>query len=147
MIKTFRGKLADGEQQQIRLSTNTGLTGYKINKLEIIPVLPSTGGAKECTVQIFSIKRSGSISTSVTTVDFTDPTLLGVATWIGSDNPIYTQHQQVIFEDKKFNQDIFITHTDTDGSAEINYYIELEKVNLNLDEATVATLKDMRGRE
>jgi hypothetical protein len=29
----------------------------------------------------------------------------------------------------------------------MNYYIELEKVKLDLNEATVATLKDMRGRE
>jgi len=68
-----------------------------------------------------------------------------VATWVGSDNPIYTQHQQVIFDHVKFNQDIYITHTNTDGDAEMNYYLELEKVKLTLDEATVATLKDMRG--
>ena len=147
MIKTFRGKLADAAQQTIRLSTNNGLTGYKIHKLQIIPVNPSTSGAKESTVQIFATKRSGAISATITTVDFTDPTLMAVATWIGSDNPIYQNHQQVIFEDKIINQDLFITHTNTDGSGDINYYLELEQVKLDLNEATVATLKDMRGRE
>jgi hypothetical protein len=29
----------------------------------------------------------------------------------------------------------------------MNYYLELEQVKLDLNEATVATLKDMRGRE
>ena len=44
-----------------------------------------------------------------------------------------------------FNQDIYITCYSTDNK--INYYIELEQVPLSKDEATVATLKDMRGRE
>ena len=35
MIKSFRGQLADEEQDTIRLSTKNGLTGYKINKFQI----------------------------------------------------------------------------------------------------------------
>ena len=80
-MKTFRGKLADGTQETIRLSTNDGLTGYKIHKLQIIPVNPSTAGAKESTVQIFTTKRSGTPSATITTVDFTDPTLIADRDW------------------------------------------------------------------
>jgi len=142
--KSFRGKLTDGEQELIRLGTNQGLIGYKVKKFAIIPALPTTGGAKEATVQVFTTERD-TVSTTTATINFDDPTLLAVATWVGSDNPIYTQHQQVIFDHVKFNQDIYITHTNTDGAAEMNYYLELEKVKLDLGEATVATLKDMRG--
>ena len=44
-----------------------------------------------------------------------------------------------------FNQDIYITHVDSDASAPINYYIELEQIKLDLNENTVATLKDIRN--
>ena len=33
-VKSFKGKLADGEEKKIRLSTNKGLTGYKIKKFD-----------------------------------------------------------------------------------------------------------------
>ncbi len=147
MNKTFRGRLADGAQEQIRLSTNNGLTGYQVVKLQLIPQIPTTGGDKEMIVQLFTTKRPGVISTSAANIDFTDPTLLAVATWSGSDDPRYQNHQQVIFDSTKFNQDIYITHTNTDGLGDVNFYLELKKVTLDLNEATVATLKDMRGRE
>ena len=54
----------------------------------------------------------------------------------------------VIFDNEKFNQDIFVTNVDVVGnSAPINYYIELEQIKLSLDENTVATLKDIRNIE
>jgi hypothetical protein len=43
-----------------------------------------------------------------------------------------------------FNQDIFITLGSQSG-ASCNYYIELEQVKLDLNENTVATLKDIRN--
>ena len=39
-IKTFRGMLKDPEQQRIKLSTNNGLTGYKIRKLQLFSIQP-----------------------------------------------------------------------------------------------------------
>ena len=46
-----------------------------------------------------------------------------------------------------FNQDIFLTSS-INGSAglEMNYYLELEQVKLDLNQNTVATLKDIRNR-
>ena len=52
-----------------------------------------------------------------------------------------------MFDNVTFNQDIYVTHTDTNSAIPINYYIELEQRKIDLNEATVATLKDMRGRE
>ena len=41
-----------------------------------------------------------------------------------------------------FNQDIYVTNY---GSGAMNYYIELEQIKLDLNENTVATLKDIRN--
>ena len=54
MIKSFRGKLADGGQDRIRLSTNDGLTGYKITKFELLPAEVAVGGGEHtCRVSKF----------------------------------------------------------------------------------------------
>lgn len=141
MIKSFRGKLADGEEQTIRLSTKRGLTGYRIKQLQIITKTPYQTNEAEHVVKIYTTSH-----TVDGTVDMTDPTFLAVAitnnakagyeTFIG---------QQIIFEHVTFNQDIFITHHEAHSSEDCNYYLELEQVKLDLSEATVATLKDMRG--
>ena len=36
-IKSFRGRMADGDQITIRLSTNDGKTGYMIKKFQMMP--------------------------------------------------------------------------------------------------------------
>jgi len=144
MIKSFRGELADGGQDTIRLSTNDGLTGYRILKFQIFPILPGTTDV-ESTVQIFKDEQS-SVSTTSAEVHFNNPNLLGasyMAEGSGADQgPLLNV---IVFDSEIFNQDIFITHTDTTGTREINYYLELEQVKLDLSEASVATLKDMRG--
>ena len=53
----------------------------------------------------------------------------------------------VVFDNEIFNQDIYITHTDAHATGECNYYIELEQIKLDLNENTVATLKDIRNIE
>ena len=58
------------------------------------------------------------------------------------------KEDSIIFDNQVFNQDIFITYNDLQGSdAKVNYYIELEQVKLDLGENTVATLKDIRNIE
>ena len=145
-IKTFRGKIDDGGQDTIVLHTNTGSTGYRIVKFEIISEQPVTGGAAEHVIQIWKIEQA-TPSTTTVSIDFSNQVLLAAATWSGSDNPVYQSHQQVLFDREIFNQDIYVTHTNTDGSTACNYYIELEQVRLDLNENTVATLKDIRNIE
>ena len=145
MIKSFRGLIADGEQQRIRLSTNQGLIGYTIKKFELFPQKPGQESV-ESTVLLWT-EEQDTPSTTAVTVDFNAPQLLAAACFHDSSsesnlNPLY-----VVFDNVTFNQDIFVTHTDTNSAIPINYYIELEQRKLDLNEATVATLKDMRGRE
>ena len=142
--------MADGAQQRIKLSTVKGLIGYKINKFQIFPNTPGHTTSYESTVQVFTTERTTAIPTTGAIVNFDDPTLLGVAYYQDHVDAAYPASVDVIFESVKFNQDIYIVHTSGTSSgvdASINFYLELEQFMLSEDEATVATLKDMRGRE
>jgi len=143
MIKTFRGKLADGGQDTIRLSTNTGLTGYRIVKFQLITAAPGAASI-ESIVKIFSVDPD---ATPTGTIDFNDPTILGAGYITENDATQYSISNVIVFDQTVFNQDIYITHKDVSIGQAVNYYLELEQVKLAKDEAAVATLKDMRGRE
>ena len=148
MKKSFRGLIGDAEQQQIRLSTNNGLTGYRINKFDIISTAPGTGN-HEYVAKVFTTDNdeTGSPRASNATVDFDDPTLLAVSYYTDNSSSAGNPPGMIIvFDTTTFNQDIFITIQDATGNAiDCNYYLEVEQVTLSKDEATVATLKDMRA--
>ena len=143
-IKTFRGKIANDAIDTIVLHTNNGSTGYRIVKLELFPVQPGFGGSEaESTVKIFSVPQTA-VSAEV---DFSDNTLLavGFVTNVGSSE-IYGIDQATVFDNMVTNQDMHITHKNLHGDeAACNYYLELEQVKLDLNENTVATLKDIRN--
>jgi len=147
MKKTFRGLLADGDVQQIRLSTNNGLTGYKINKLQTIQNDPGT--TTEHVVKIFttSTDGTGASRTAIDTINFDDPTLLAVAYLQSgpSASSSTVANEVIIFDSMTVNQDVFVTCKVITGSDPANYYLELEQTKLDHNEATVATLKDMRS--
>ena len=42
-----------------------------------------------------------------------------------------------VFDHEVVNQDIYVTHIDTDGSLPVNYYIELEEVTMSKGEQAV----------
>ena len=142
MIKTFRGQLADGGQDRIRLQTNDGKTGYRIVKLEVIDGAPGVVNI-ESVVKIYKESQS-----SVTgTVDFNDSALVGMAFWVfNHSNPSYSTTSAVIFDKEIFNQDIYITNKDVSGSANgANYYLELEVIPLTDQAAEYTTIKDIRS--
>ena len=142
-IKTFRGLMADQVQDTIVLHTNDGATGYRIVKFEIIPNEPFQKD-QESVVKIYKIPQTFPFNDSI---DFADQTLLAVAITTNENAPGtgYMMPMQIIFDREIFNQDIYITHVDNDASELCNYYIELEQVKLDLNENTVATLKDIRN--
>jgi len=143
-IKTFRGLIADGAQDIIVLHTNDGSTGYRIVKFELMPENPGTTDF-EHVVKIYKITQ-GSPPTVTADFDFSDNTLLAGAYTEGNNSSNYIGQPLVSFFDKEiFNQDIYITHVDAKGALKCNYYIELEQVKLDLNENTVATLKDIRN--
>ena len=140
-IKSFRGQIADGSIDTISLSTNNGSTGYRIVKFNLMQVQP---GEKvgEHIVKIFSIPQT---TTSVSgVIDFSDNTLLGAGHLKTHTSEIYADTITIVFDNMTFNQDVYITHIEQ-GSDAVNYYIEMEQVKLDLNENTVATLKDIRN--
>jgi len=140
MIKTFRGKMVDGAQDVIVLHTNDGSTGYRITKFKTISATPGLGD-QEVVTKIYKVSQG----TPTATVDFSDNTLLGVSAISNSASVSEPHSQQIIFDQEIFNQDLYVTASATVGSTDINYYIELEQVKLDLGQNTVATLKDIRN--
>jgi hypothetical protein len=141
-IKSFRGKIAHDTQDIIILHTNTGSTGYRIKKFQLMLSNPGTSAA-ESTVKIYKINQGTTVDS---TIDFSDNTLAAAA-YLAHDNaPQYSFVETIIFDNEIFNQDIYVTHNNPHGSNEpVNYYIELEQIKLDLNQNTMATLKDIRN--
>jgi len=135
-IKSFRGKIEDGTQDTIVLHTNDGSTGYRIVKFQIMPNNP--GATIDGLVKIYKVPGKSANST----IDFSDNTLLAVAFYY---NGTYEIDNRVVFDNEIFNQDIYVVHHEQLGSEAMNYYIELEQIRLDLNQNTVATLKDIRN--
>jgi hypothetical protein len=144
VVKTFRGQLADGGQDRIRLSTIKGKVGYRISKFQIMTSQPFAGATSEHVIKIWSDKQT--IPYTDSDVNLSDNTVLGVAITTnhttGYANPIPLV---VIFDKVTFNQDIYITHTDSSNAQACNYYLELEVIPLDDAGAEYTTLKDMRS--
>ena len=140
MIKTFRGSMLHNTQDTIVLHTNDGSMGYRIVKFELIGAEPGEQ-SQESTVKIYKVSQT----TIDNTIDFSDNTLLAAGAYQDHDSVAYPSSLDIIFDKEIFNQDIYVTNYNTDGSYAINYYIELEQIKLDLSENTVATLKDIRN--
>jgi len=139
MIKSFRGLLAHGAEDRIRLSTIKGKVGYKIVKFQVIQKSPGVDTA-EMTVKIYKTSQS----TIDAVINFTDSDLMAVALWHKEGSASYPLTDPVIFDNEVVNQDIYITHSNTDGTHPANYYFELEVIPLDDAGAEYTTLKDMR---
>lgn len=145
-IKSFRGKIADDSVDTIILHTNDGSIGYRIKKLQIISAVP--GGSSgtdhsEIVIKVYSVPQT----TATVDVDFSDQTLLGVAYFEDNASAGSAGKDTIIFDNMIFNQDIYVTYKDNSNAIAANYYIELEQIKLDLNQNTVATLKDIRNIE
>ena len=143
-IKSFRGKILHDTIDTVALHTNNGSIGYRIKKLQVFPEKP-TNTSTEAMFKIFSVSQTATSAE----IDFSDNTLLAMAYYSAStSSDSYPDDMTVVFDNIVFNQDIYLTMRNVQsGNNPLNYYIELEQVKLNLDENTVATLKDIRNIE
>ena len=142
-IKSFRGLIKDGTQDIISLHTKTGTTGYRIKKMQIIGEDPGNISV-EATIKIYSISQT----TINGEIDFSDNTLLAAGHYAKSTSVSGPTTDIVVFDNMTFNQDIYVTcDTGSTSNLNANYYIELEQIKLDLNENTVATLKDIRNIE
>jgi len=142
MIKTFRGLLADGGQDRIRLSTIKGKVGYRIVKFQL---MSNDYGTSSGDIQHSLVKISKESLTTIDEVlDFTESSLLGAAVY-ERNTSANTTRINTIFDNEIFNQDIFISHKDSSTGEPVNYYVELEVIPLDDAGAEYTTLKDMRS--
>ena len=139
-VKSFRGLVADGNIDIVNLHTNTGSTGYRIKKLQLVQKTPGAA-LIEGVLKIYKIPQT----TVDGVIDFSDNTLLAAAFQADYNNTGSTINDVVIFDNEIFNQDIYITFKDVSSGESMNYYIELEQIKLDLNENTVATLEDIRN--
>ena len=145
-IISFRGLIAHNAQERISLETIRGEKGYRIVKFQLLTwVAGHSGSETESTVKIYKEQQS----TIDSVVNFSDNRLLGAGILgYDADISIYPPTRIVTFDSEIFNQDIYVTHSNLHADvAPVNYYIELEKFDLALDESTVATLKDIRNSD
>ena len=127
-IHSFRGLLADGGQDKIRIQGPVGAIAWRIIKFQIMGETPYEVANAEHIMKIYKEEQS-----SVTnTINFTDNALLGVSI-LNSASAGYTNPSTpvIIFDIEIFNQDIYITHIETTSSVSCNYYIELEEVKVS----------------
>ena len=140
-IVTYKGKLPIGVEEKIHLSTNDGLTGYRINKFQIMSGDPAV--ANEELIGKIRLTEDANIGPSV---DFSDTDLLAVVVklYSGNTNP---NHEHIIQDKETFNQDIFVYISSANSSSTpANFYIELEKFKIDLNTSTYHTLKNLRSK-
>ena len=136
---SYRGKLDAGDSVRISLATPDGKMGYRIVKLATIVDEPAAYDT-EATLKIFTDKQG----TPSSTIDFSDSTLLGVSYTRTGSGSTEMVDQTTIFDNTIFNQNIFVTSVEPISSRPNNYYIELEQVKLDENEALVAIVKNLR---
>ena len=140
-IKTFRGLIANDTEDTILLHTIDGSIGYRIKKFELIGIHENID--YETTVQVFKVSQAAAGPSA--SIDFNDNTLLAAGLYGDSTSGTARPSQIVVFDQEIFNQDIYVTHKASSGSTAMNYYLELEQIKLDVNESTMATLKDIRN--
>ncbi len=138
-VHSFRGLLGDGGQDEIKLERQNVNVAYRVIKLRLFPNRPGATAHVESVVQVFR-ESQDSIPTSNPIVDFSAPDLLAAA-YLADDVNNTSGPLEIVIIDSTvlFSRNIFITHTDADGSAACNYYIEIEEVPV-----TAATLMQLK---
>ena len=143
MSKTlsYRGTIAIGLEERIRLKTLKGKVGYKITQFQLMNTTPGAADA-EFVGKITKVKDPN----IGPTVNFTNSDLMAVVYYQDHVSTAYPSSTEVIFDNEITNQDIFVNITDAGGgTTPCNYYIELELMNLSDVEATSLTLKSLRN--
>jgi len=125
-MHSFRGLLADGGQDKIRIEGATGEIAWRITKFEL---LPNTPGVAEY-MHVGKIYREEQSSVDGV-IDFTNTELLAAGYLVGSNATNTTESLSVIFDNALFTRNIWVTNKDIDLVQSLNYYIELEEVKLS----------------
>lgn len=141
MIKSYKSRLADETTDIIPLHTNNGKTGYRVVKFELLPV--DADEDVESVVKVFTVDPG----TPTANIDFQDATLLAagiIRAGTGVSQPLTAI---TVFDNVKFNQDIYVTLKGNSYTKDVNYYLELDQMSLTEDEALVTIVKNLRNEQ
>jgi len=134
-VHSFRGLLGDGGQDEINLERQNVNMAYRIVKFQIMPDDPHQATVKYVT-KVYRETQS-SIDDSV---DFSNPDLLGAATFNEAPGPQdQAAYSTIIFDNVLFSRNIFVTNAEESNNKSINYYLEIEEVPVGA--ATLMQLK------
>lgn len=143
IIKSFKGLLADEGQERIHLSTNDGRMGYRIVKFELMGNAPGTVRTEHI-VKVYKVEQAAVDGI----IDFSNQTLIASGIYTNQTDANDAYSLVTMFDNEIFNQDIFVTCFDQGTQNKpVNWYLELEQIELSLNEQTVATLQDIRNIE
>jgi len=124
-MHSFRGLLADGGQDKIRIEGATGEIAWRITKFQVVAT--SADINIETVIKIYRENQ-----TSVTAgIDFTESELLAAAMYNDSTSQSYMPTPIVVFDNALFSRNIYVTNLSPDNAGSINYYIELEEVKVS----------------
>jgi len=125
-MHSFRGLLADGGQEKIRIQGATGEIAWRLTKFQILPEAPGVSSAEHI-VKIYREEQT----TEDGVINFTDDELLGAAYYTSNTSGGELESTMVIFDNNLFVRNIWVTHVDVRSSFNVNYYIELEEVKVS----------------
>ena len=132
--------MTDGQQDKLSLQTRDGKKGYRITKFRLMAYEPGADNY-ESIVKIYKNEQDSATAN----IDFSDNTLLAAGFFTGDTTQQTMKWDTTIAEREIFNDDIFVTYNDLQGSdARMNYYLELEQINLDELENAVATLTSIK---
>jgi len=138
--------MIDESIDTILLHTNDGSKGYRIVDFQAIGSDPGNK-TYEVVLKIFTTPQT---ATPTGDIDFNDQELIAVLYYLNNPATDNLSEMQILYDNMVFNQDLYITCQDshnTPSTADVrtNYQLKLEQVSLDLNENTVATLKDIRN--
>ena len=125
-MHSFRGLLADGGQERIRIQGATGEIAWRITKFKLMAENPADL-SQESIIKIYR-EEHDSVDALI---NFGDAELLGAGMWIKNSQNYYVATETTIFDNTLFVRNLWLTHDDFGGSGSCNYYIELEEVKVS----------------
>jgi len=127
-MHSFRGLLADGGQDKIRIQGPVGAIAWRITKFQII----TTNLGTDATESVVKIYREKQDLPTTATVDFREDELLAAGFWSSDGDASYnSEDMTIIFDNALFVRNVWVTHQNAEGSSACNYYIELEEVKVS----------------
>jgi len=124
-MHSFKGLLADGGQDKIRIEGATGQIAWRITKFEVLG--PNANTNTESVIKIYRENQS-SINA---TIDFSEDELLAAAIYNDTNDPHYFAGGVTIFDNALFVRNIYVSQLCADNVSAMNYYIELEEVKVS----------------